>query len=256
MKIFDFHLHPGYDFHAEALSPAAFEQGLRAHGIGFCAGSVIRKADSKQPPEAYAEILPRLNREAFALSQQLPHFYTPGIHVHPDHVALSCREIEQYAAKGVRFVGELVPYLMGWSDYGDKRLIEILRVAQSKQMTLSFHPNKRPEDMLALIRALPHMPIVVAHLDGYGLYEFAIETMQRCENVYFDISAHGATRAGMLRDAVQRVGASRILFGTDYPGYSPAPFLCAVREAGLSEREQAQILCENAERLLGIRVPE
>ncbi len=248
-EIFDFHLHPGYDFHADALSPEAFVKGLRAHGITGCAGSVIHKQDSNRAIGDYAEILPRLNAEAFAMQQSFPDFYRAGLHVHPDHVALSCAEIERYAPYGVRLVGELVPYLMGWRDFADKRLWEILEVAEAHGMLLSFHPNKRPEDMLAMVKQFPRLQIVIAHLDGYGLYDFAMETMKKHENVCFDISAHG-TREGMLADAVSKVGADRILFGTDYPGYDPAPFIESVQNAAISDDDKEKILYGNAARLL------
>ncbi len=249
-EIFDFHLHPGYDFHADALSPDTFVNGLAKHGITRAAGSAIRKDDTNRPLSDYAEILPRLNREAYEMQARFPDFYKAGIHVHPDHVALSCAEIEHYAPNGVRLVGELVPYLMGWRDFADPRLWEILEVACQHGMVLSFHPNKRPEDMLAMIKQFPKLQIVIAHLDGYGLYDFAIETMQKHNNVYFDISAHG-TREGMLADAVSKVGADRILFGTDYPGYSPAPFIESVLSAKITDTDKEKILAENAKRLLG-----
>ena len=250
-EIFDFHLHPGYDFHAPALSPKAFVEGLKAHGITGCAGSATHKDDMKRAVEEYATLLPRMNREAYEMQLAFPDFYKAGIHVHPDHVAISCQEIEQYAKKGVRLVGELVPYLMGWRNFDDPRLWEILEVAQAHGMVLNFHPNKRPDDMLAMIKQFPHLRIVIAHLDGYGLYDFAIETMQKYENVYFDISAHG-TREGMLADAVSHVGATRILFGTDYPGYDPTPFIESVLRAKITDDEKEKIFFGNAAQLLGV----
>ena len=252
MRIFDFHLHPGYDFHGDAKTPEDFAAGLLPHGVVGCAGSVSHKADSQLPAQAYAEVLPRLNREAIDFAAACPVAYCPGIHVHPAHPELSCAEILHYAANGVRLVGELVPYLMGWRNYADPVLWEILRVAERRGMVLSFHPNKRPEDMEPLLAALPEMPIVIAHLDGYGLYEFEIEMMQKYENVYADISAHGAEREGMLEDAVRRVGADRILYGSDYPGYSPEPFVSAVLRADLTDDVREAILFQNAARLLGV----
>ncbi|MBR5601250.1 MAG: hypothetical protein IKW24_01320, partial [Clostridia bacterium] len=93
MKIFDFHLHPGYDFHNDKLGyeiiPELFVRGLRECGVSFCAGSVIHKADAKRPLADYAQILPRLNAEAYDFRQKYPDLYTPGIHVHPAFVELS-----------------------------------------------------------------------------------------------------------------------------------------------------------------------
>jgi predicted TIM-barrel fold metal-dependent hydrolase len=251
-KIFDFHLHPGYDFHAPALSPEAFVEGLKAHGVCGCAGTATHQGDMNRDVAEYATLLPQMNREAYEMHLQFPDFYHAGIHIHPNHVELSCKEVEHYAKKGVRLVGELVPYLMGWRNYADPHVWEILEVVDAHGMVLSFHPNKRPEDMLAMIKQFPHLQIVIAHLDGYGLYDFAIETMQKHDNVYFDISAHG-TREGMLADAVSKVGADRILYGTDYPGYDPAPFIESVLNAKISEGDKEKIFYGNAVRLLAIK---
>ena len=260
MKIFDFHLHPGYDFHNDKLgyeiTPEIFVDGLKKSGITFASGSVLHKADSKRPVEEYAEIIPRLNREAYSFYEAYPDIYTPGIHIHPDFVELSCSEVEYYAARGVRLVGEAVPYMMGWRSYSDPRVIEILRIASERGMVFNFHPNADLLDMEGLFKALPNMKIVVAHLDGYGLYDWSVEMMKKYENVYFDISAHGIDRKGMLRDAVNKVGKERILYGSDYPGYAQKPFIDVVESSGLTTEEKEAIFYKNAERLLGITIPD
>ena len=247
MKIFDFHLHPRYDFDRDTLpyerTDERFVADLKKDGVYRCAGSVIHIDDAYKDVAAYAEIFPRLNAEA----------YVPGIHVHQEHAELSYNQVLYYADKGVKLVGELVPYMMGGGYYSDPRLIEILRTAEAKGMVLSMHPHlKHPDDMEGLFRALPHMPIVVAHLDGYGLYDWSIEMMKKYDNLYFDISAHGADREGMLKDAVQKVGAERILYGSDYPGDRSAPFINAVLNAGLTEEETEAIFYKNAEKLLSV----
>ena len=256
MKLIDFHLHPFYDFNRTPASPEEFAAELRSYGTVMCAGSVIRQADSKQPVEAYKEIIPRLNREAWALHEQMPDFYIPGIHIHPEHVELSCRELEQYAAKGVRLMGELVHYLMSWTSYTDERMFAILEHAQSLGMVVSFHPKKKPEDMEPMFAAFPNLQFVVAHLDGYGLYDFAIEMMRKYPNVSFDISAYGASREGMIADAVSRVGSSRILYGTDFPGYSPQPFVDVVLQANITDEDRENIFYRNAARLLCVDAKE
>ena len=260
MKIFDFHLHPGYDFHNDKLgyeiTPEIFVEGLRKSGINFCAGSVLHKADTKRPVEEYEQIVPRLNREAYSFYERYSDIYTPGIHIHPDFVDLSCREIEYYADRGVKLIGEIVPYMMSWNGYSAPRLIEILKFAGERGMVFNFHPNNDLNDMEGLFRALPDLKIVVAHLDGYGLYDWSIEMMKKYDNLYFDISAHGIDRPGMLRDAINKVGFERILYGSDYPGYSEAPFIDAVKNSGLNDTEMEHIFYKNAERLLGIKVPD
>ncbi len=257
LKIFDFHLHPGYDFHNDELgyeiTPEIFINGLNKNNVNFCSGSVIHKADAHRPIEEYEEIIPRLNRETYHFFECYPNIFTPGIHIHPEFIELSCREVEYYADRGVKLVGELVPYMMGWKLYSDKRVIDILHVASDRKMVLSIHPTNK-EDMEQLFKMCPDINIVVAHLDGYGLYDWSIDMMKKYPNVYYDISAHGIGRPEMLRDAVNKVGKERILYGTDYPGYDPAPFINSVINSGLTDDEQEFIFYKNAEILLDIKI--
>lgn len=259
-KIFDFHLHTGYDFHNDELgyeiTPELFVMGLKKCGVSFAAGSTIHKADFKRPVADYKEVLPRLNRETYAFYEAYPDFFTPGIHVDPNYPTLSCEEIEKYSRLGVKLIGEIIPKNMGWSSYATKDMLEILKFASECNMVLSVHPDTNVANMETLVKSLPQMQIVIAHLDAYGLYEDSIRLMKTYENVSYDLSAYGAARDGMIADAVGRVGHERILFGTDYPGYSPEPFINAVLNAKISVDAKEAIFYKNAERLLGISIPD
>ena len=251
MEIFDFHLHPLYDFHAAAMSHEDFVRRLREDGITFCAGSVIHKSDSHRPLEEHGEVMIRANAEAFEFHEAFPDFYTPGIHVHPNFVELSCREVDKYADRGVRLVGELVYYLMSWRDYSSRSLYEILRVAADRKMVLSIHPSVHDlPAMERLVESLPDMDVVIAHLGGYGIYDWSIDLMKKYKNVYFDISAHGTDYEGMLLDAVNSVGSERILYGSDFPGYESRPFIDAVLRSGLRDDDIEAVFAGNAKRLL------
>ena len=251
MKIFDFHLHPRYDFHNISISDEDFVATLQKSGVTGFAGSVIHEKDVNRPVEEYSEIIPRLNAEAYEIYEKFPNAYVPGIHIHPNFPELSCSEVEKYADKGVKLIGELVHYLMGWS-YENKTLFEILSLAEERGMVLSFHPTGNTSAMETIVKQFPKMNVVIAHLDGYGLYDWSIETMKKCENLYFDISAHGAEREGMLCNTVNAVGAERILYGTDFPGYSSEKFINYVLSERISDSDREAIFYKNAERLLRI----
>ncbi len=44
-------------------------------------------------------------------------FYVPGFHIHPGYVEESLKEIDRMHQKGIKLIGELVPYMDGWNDY-------------------------------------------------------------------------------------------------------------------------------------------
>ena len=51
---------------------------------------------------------------------------------------------------------------------------------------------------------------------------------------------------------IRRYGTDRVLFGTDYPMWSPDKELKRFLSLGFSERETRQILSENAEKVFKI----
>ena len=55
-----------------------------------------------------------------------------------------------------------------------------------------------------------------------------------------------------LRSALELVGTDRMMFGSDYPFWAPAPSFDTLAAAGLSESELEKIRSENARRLFGI----
>jgi hypothetical protein len=73
--------------------------------------------------------------------------------------------------------------------------------------------------------------------------------------VYVDISAAAplyadSPYADQFIWVLRKVGTDRILFGSDFPLYTPAEALDAVRALGFTDEEQAQILHDNAAALI------
>lgn len=58
-----------------------------------------------------------------------------------------------------------------------------------------------------------------------------------------------------LRYAVEFYGVDHVMYGSDYPCWSPATALELFKEVGLSEEDQQKILYDNARRILGLRDP-
>jgi len=63
-----------------------------------------------------------------------------------------------------------------------------------------------------------------------------------------------APQALTIRTAVEFYGIDHVLYGTDYPCWSPEAAVAVLREAGLGEADTAKLLRGNAEAVLGIQV--
>lgn len=255
MDIIDFHTHPFFDageyfcIYKESI-PADVNtilSDMSNAGISRFCGSVIRKI---REGEGF-EVLKELNGEALKLRDVYGERYIPGIHVHPDYVEESVKEIEYAAENGVKLVGELVPYMHGWSDYSCGGLSDILDVAEKHAMTVSLHVGNH-DQMMAMARAHRNVNFVVAHPGEKDRVLKHIEAMQSCENMYLDISGTGLHRYGILRFLCDKVGAERILFGTDYPIGNLASYVYAMMGERLTDGERELIFSGNAKRLLGL----
>ena len=257
-EVFDFHTHPFLNdsqnicSHKECFPmDAAYTREVMEHlGVSRIAGSVVIH-QTKDSPVDWA-FMRAQNDAALQLQQLYDGFYVPGFHVHPSFVRESCEEIERQEGLGNRLIGELVPYMHGWSDYSCDAFDQILDCAEAHRMVVSFHAMGEDE-MDRMVEKHPKLVLVAAHPGEYGEFKRHMERMKKSDNYYLDLSGYGIFRHGMLRHAVDLFGAERFLYGSDYPTCNPAMYLGGVLlDELITPEQQKLILSGNARRLLGL----
>jgi len=174
----------------------------------------------------------------------------------------SLKEIERCHKKGMKGIGEirLSPRILRDLD----PLAEIIQKFISLNLILLTHtsepaghsyPGKgdiTPELLYPLIKRFPNLKLVCAHWGG-GLPFYALmpEVHKALENVYFDTAASPYLYQPQIYSQVATLcSPEKILFGTDYPLLSPRRYIREIDSQGLPENVKAQILSENARRLL------
>lgn len=255
--IIDFHVHPFrrrednlnmypgmYD-----LDAAEMKKQLMTAGITHVCGSVLNR---DYQPDGF-DSLRKLNREALELKDILGDFYTPGFHIHPAFVKESCEEIEFMHHRGIRLIGELVPYMHGWGEFEEKNWMEIMDVAEQYHMVCSYH-TPFEYDMEKMLETHPGIIFVAAHPGDRPRVPEHIELLRKHENLCLDLSGTGLFRFGVLKYLVQQVGADRILFGTDYPICNPRMYVQAVYGEEINETDREKIFSGNAKRILGLKM--
>lgn len=250
-EIIDFHIHPFYNknrnvcFYEDTVNTFEdVENDLRRAGISRACGSVIERLE----PESFDDIR-ALNDEAVMLAQKYSGFYIPGIHIHPGFVKESISELERMHGMGVRLVGELVPYMMGWDTYYNDALDKIYGVINELKMVVSLHTIYEPTIDEAVSR-YPGITFVAAHPGDKAQFMRHIERIKKYGNYYLDLSGTGIFRYGLIACGVNAVGSERLLFGTDYPICNPSMYVNAVLFERLGEEDRKNIFAENAKRLL------
>lgn len=261
-KIIDFHTHPylvpaqnacmyQQDFY---LMPEQAKEDLEKAGIGHICGSVIRPGQY-QKEKGFSQ-LEELNRAALAVKDLYGDFYTPGFHIHPAFVKESLEVVEFMHENGFCLIGELVPYMHLWEEYGldyaSENFEKILELAGKYHMVVSYHTmTEQQEQMENMIARHPDVTFVAAHPGQKADYLKHLERMKKYENAFLDLSGTGLFRYGMLREGIRQVGADRFLFGTDYPITNPGMYVQAIEFEHIAEEDRERIFYGNAARILG-----
>jgi predicted TIM-barrel fold metal-dependent hydrolase len=114
-----------------------------------------------------------------------------------------------------------------------------------------------PWSIEELIRRYPTARIVLGHM-GHGNIVYinaAIDVAARNPNVFLETS--GMPMHSKIREAVERVGPDRVLYGSDAPFHHPSVELTKVRVSGLSSELVDRVLGENGRELFfGGRQPD
>lgn len=98
----------------------------------------------------------------------------------------------------------------------------------------------------------PELVIIAGHI-GYPWTDEAIAVATKHENVYIDTSAYTVRRyPQQLVEFLKGAGASKVLFGTNYPMISPQKALEDLDALALSEEVKSQFLFANAKRVFNL----
>ncbi len=145
-------------------------------------------------------------------------------------------------------------------DLDDPRLMKVYEIAEAKGLPLIIHTGdyrydySHPRRMQKVLHDFPNLVVNAAHFGGWSIYDLAIEYMEH-ENCFLDVSS-AMTYLGRrrTRELIDIYGADRILFGSDFPMWSPSGELATVQSLGLSALEYEKITWRNAERFIGIDI--
>ena len=106
-----------------------------------------------------------------------------------------------------------------------------------------------PERLTNLIRQVPDLVAIAAHFGGWNAWDSAYAHPQP-ENVYYDTSSTFAFLCKeRCEELMDRLGAHRFLFGTDFPMWSPKTELERFMELDLDDTARETILYGNFEKL-------
>lgn len=173
--------------------------------------------------------------------------------LHPDSPDQAA-DVRHLAALGLRGV-KLHPEIQGFA-LDDPRSLRICALCEEYELPLLLHTGDRrydcsnPNRLIPVLRQFPGLTVVGAHLGGWSIYEEAAEQLIGIENLWFDCSSTfywlDPQIAGRL---IRQFGTDRVMFGSDYPMWTPKQELNTLLRLGFSPAEYRQLLSENARRV-------
>ncbi len=163
-------------------------------------------------------------------------------------VELFDRAIRDYKMKGLKL--HPVSYVM---HPASEPTLALIRHAASLGAPILFHCGDEeftlPLQIAEAAAAVPDATIILGHMGGYFHVRDAIRVAKRFPNIVLETSAMPYPR--MLKEAVDALGAERILFASDGPGCDPTLEVEKVRRAGLSPDQEELLFRGNIHRILG-----
>lgn len=178
------------------------------------------------------------------------------------HLPGAAGEADRCLALGASGIGELNADGQGFDLTVPAHLAPLAEVCVAADRPILLHSTEpvghpyagkgtaTPDRLLSAIAALPDLDFVLAHLGG-GLpfYELMPEVARICGRVRYDTAASPYLyRHGVLRVAVEAIGADRIIWGSDFPVLGQERFLARTLATDLPPTDLTAILSGNAAR--------
>ena len=259
MKVFDIHAHIYPEKIADKAVHAisALYNGYSMLGDGLAETLVARmdlgnieKAAIHSPATTPHQVA-SINHFILSEANQYPDRLVPFATLHPDveHMEDTLQEILASGFQGIKLHPEFQEFKVD-----EPRAIAMFDMISDKIPVLlhcgdSFRDNSAPERILHLIREVPKLRLICAHLGGWQVWERAAEILTGA-NIWVDTSsAIYALDKEKAAKIIRAYGTDRTLFGSDFPMWLPDLELERFLGLPLTANEQEDILWNNHLRL-------
>ncbi len=201
--------------------------------------------------------LPEVNPEALELIStacaQFPGRLLPFARIHPWYQDEADRLL-RLALGELGFRGLKLHPVTSIAHPSGPDSVRLIHTAAEYGMPTLFHcgdePMTTPLSIAPAAQQCPEATVILGHMGGYFHVDEAIDVAERWPNIVLETSAMPYPHK--IKEAVERVGAERVLFGSDGPVCSPVLERRKVEMAGLTADQLDMVLGGNAQRLLGV----
>ena len=175
------------------------------------------------------------------------------LHPDSDDIEGDVQHLLDLGLKGVKLHPDIQQFKLD-----DYRCLKIYDLCEGRLPILMHTGDNRfdysnPNRLIPILEIYQNLTVIGAHFGGYSIWQEAAELLHGTPNLYVDCSS---TMFALDDDTVVQLirtyGADRVLFGTDYPMWSPVDELQHFMRLDLTSEERELILHQNAERVFQI----
>ncbi len=193
--------------------------------------------------------------DLYEATKKYPGRFYPYVRLNPNYVDRAL-EIMDKAVKEYGFVGvKLHPVcycMLPWK----APTLRILERAAEYDIPVLFHcsdePFCYPLEIAEAAARCPETKIIMAHMGGFYHFEDALRACEKHPNLYIDTSE--TMYPEKIAEAVRRIGAERILFGSDLPADNPAVEIEKIKSLRLPKEDEDRIFYKNIAGLLKVEI--
>ncbi len=177
--------------------------------------------------------------------------------LHPDSLDIKgdLEHIKELGLHGVKLHPDIQKFKID-----DYRCLKIYELCEKENIPILMHTGdyrfdySNPNRLVPILDIYKNLTIIGAHLGGWSVWDDAVEMLTNYKNFYVDSSSSlyelSVERA---TEIIRRYGADRVLFGSDFPIFSPEIELERFMSLPLTDKERKMILSENVLNLYGIK---
>lgn len=141
----------------------------------------------------------------------------------------------------------------------DYRCLKIYELCEKENIPILMHTGdyrfdySNPDHLVPVLKEFKNLTVIGAHLGGWSVWDEASEKLSDFENFYVDTSSSLYELSIEKAVAIIRgYGTDRVLFGSDYPVFSPDIELKRFLDLPLTDSEKQAILSENVIKLYNL----
>jgi predicted TIM-barrel fold metal-dependent hydrolase len=173
--------------------------------------------------------------------------------LHPDGECIE-NDVEELIALNLHGV-KLHPDIQQFK-IDDYRCLKIYELCEKHNLPVLMHTGdnrydfSNPNRLLPVLDIYKNLTVIGAHFGGWSIWEQAANKLSNIDNFYVDCSSSFAyLDTDTIKRIIDKYGAEKILFGTDYPMWPLEKEIETLLSLNLSDQEYELIFHKNAEKL-------